>query len=244
MGPRSAVGACRFWRHLLHDRSRLRHRSRNVFAVRRTPTQDDWIMQAGPRGPRRCRRRRKGKPRGDRKLDATSPGVRPGGAVSPTGRLVDASARSRRVSTTEVLLKERTTLSVQSAARVDFCRRLPVRPGLAKDLRFPGVGILLILQLQSRPRKLQRSERIDHHGELVRAFLPDRAFVSARMRSVRDATRMERKRAPFDPLSTHELSLRIKENLIRIDIGVIVRCRNGKGMIVEFPRHEGTYQIG
>ena len=85
---------------------------------------------------------------------------------------------------------------------------------------------------------MQWSERVDHDCKLVRFSGVDTLLDGTRVRSVRQAAGMKRKRSAFDPAPAHKIPLRIIKNFIAVDIAVIVWCGNGKRMIIEKSRHK------
>ena len=74
---------------------------------------------------------------------------------------------------------------------------------------------------------LQRTEAVHHHRELVRLLRADRRLGAARMRAVRNAVGVMRDAAELDSLPAHELTRRVVQHLVGIDVAVVVRRRHG-----------------
>ncbi len=85
---------------------------------------------------------------------------------------------------------------------------------------------------------LQGTERVDHYGEFFRFGFADASLVSPGVRSMRNACRMQRNVATINAGSAHKITFYVVQNLIRIDVGMIVRCRNRLGVIIVHPRHK------
>src|SRR5260221_1972389 len=105
----------------------------------------------------------------------------------------------------------------------------------------PASVIRRILDGQRTFRHLEWAEGVHHDGQLVGVFRADRRLCAARMRTVRNAVRMQRDRAELDALPAHEFARRVVEPLVRIHVAVVVRRRNGFRMEIVGARTEGAH---
>src|SRR5687768_14554431 len=86
----------------------------------------------------------------------------------------------------------------------------------------------------------KRPERIDHHGKFVCPRLADRAFVSARVRTMRDAVGVNSERRRFNSAPRHEITFYVVDDFVRVDVRMVIGRGNGERVIVEQPWNEGT----
>ena len=61
------------------------------------------------------------------------------------------------------------------------------------------------------------------------------------MRPVRDAARMQRDVSGGNVVAAHEIAVHVIQHLIRINVAVVVRGRNGLRMVIVEARAEGTH---
>src|SRR6188474_1987940 len=129
----------------------------------------------------------------------------------------------------------------RSFGSASFTRTRSPRGALSREaLRRlePGVGIALVVVGNRLAGDPERMERVEHHRELLRLLRPDGCLGGPWMRSVRDPRRMERERADLDAAPAHEVPVHVVEHLVRIDVRMVVRHRQGVGVIVVETRHE------
>ena len=71
---------------------------------------------------------------------------------------------------------------------------------LFRQMAKPTLGVIGVFDRLHTLANLQRTERVEHHGQFVRPLLAQRFFNAARMRTVRqaarDATSASRTRCP------------------------------------------------
>src|SRR5258705_10901577 len=90
----------------------------------------------------------------------------------------------------------------------------------------PRLVIVGIFDCECGLRDLERSETIHHHCQLVGVLGADARLRAARMRTVRNSIGVVRNAAELDSLAAHELTRRVIQHLVRIDVAVIIRSGN------------------
>src|SRR5215468_5113419 len=101
--------------------------------------------------------------------------------------------------------------------------------------RVPGV-----FHRESRLAQVERSERVDHDGELVEEVDADRALDGAGLRAMREPAGVQGDRALLDARAATRLvvAARVEQHLVRVDVVMVVRDRDRPRVVVDLPRHE------
>ena len=86
-------------------------------------------------------------------------------------------------------------------------------------------------------------EGVDHNGVFFGALLADAFFDGSGMRAVRYAAGVMGDAGVLQTLPAHEFALNVIEHLVGVDVGVVVGCRDGQGMVVVFARAEGADHV-
>ena len=76
-------------------------------------------------------------------------------------------------------------------------------------------------------------KRIYHYGQLFCFFCADTLVYGARMRTVRNASRVKCDHATRNIFPAHEIAVNIVKHFITINIAMIIWGRNSLGVIVE-----------
>lgn len=75
-------------------------------------------------------------------------------------------------------------------------------------------------------------ERINHHGQFMGFFFADASFNGSGMWTVGNASRMQGDLSFFNVISAHKITIHIIQQLIAVDVAMVIRRRNGIGMII------------
>ena len=102
----------------------------------------------------------------------------------------------------------------------------------------PCGHILGLFIFQGLARQIQRIERIHHYSKLLGFFLSDGCLGHAGLWAVRQSIGMHADITAVDPLARHKIALRVIDDFIRIDVGVVIRRRDALRMIIEQTRDE------
>src|SRR5687768_13370174 len=89
-------------------------------------------------------------------------------------------------------------------------------------------------------RESQRPECIDHYCELIGPRFADRAFVSSRVRTMRDAVGVNSERRRFNSAPRHEIPFYVVDDFVRVDVRMVIGRGDGEWVIVEQPWNERT----
>ena len=81
-------------------------------------------------------------------------------------------------------------------------------------------------------------ESIYHYSQLLGFFFANAFFHCTRMWAMWYASRMQGNHSPRYIFTAHEISINIVQQLIAIDVGMVVRGRNGLWMIIIHSGHK------
>ncbi len=100
--------------------------------------------------------------------------------------------------------------------------------------------IVLILHVVGSRCQTELLVGVTHDRQLVCPIGADALLVSAGMRAVGDARRVEADRALVDPLAAGEIAIDIKEDLVHVDGGMAIGTGDRPLGVVYLARHKGA----
>src|SRR5437016_3336146 len=106
-----------------------------------------------------------------------------------------------------------------------FAAMVTVYPRLRTDSPIPRPGIVGVADGEGRVAELERTERVEHHRELLGPVDVPCELDAAGLGAVHEAGGMETHRTRRDSRSraAHEIPARVEEHLVGVDIRVVIR---------------------
>src|SRR5579859_3036650 len=102
----------------------------------------------------------------------------------------------------------------------------------------PTKWVLWVVEPLGVGGQLQRVECVHHHGQLFGALRAQALFHRARMRSVWNATRVQRNRANLDAFTSTEVAAHVIDHLVRVNVAVIVWHWHREWVVIQLARTE------
>ncbi len=97
----------------------------------------------------------------------------------------------------------------------------------------PAHGIIGIFDGQGIHGQLQGMEGIDHYGQFFGFFGANAFFHRPGMWAMGDTAWVQGDHTPCYVLAAHKITVYIIQQFIAVDIAVVIRRRDGLGMIIE-----------
>src|SRR3990172_6339179 len=104
----------------------------------------------------------------------------------------------------------------------------------------PCIHIFGLFHLHRLFCKLERMEGIDHHGKLKGFFLADAGFGHSGLGAVGEPERMQTDVTLPNAFAAHEVTLGVVYDLVRLNVGVIVRHGDAIRVIIKETWDKGT----